>query len=450
LVFNAVNTHSKTILKEGTITLLNDDTNPGKTISLEGGTLQCNDNSGSYNTLSWNIDVPTGKSATIRLDSRGYYTGTWSGGGTLNVYIPFVRSDLNGDMSAFSGTVNFISSYSNSSGYPAELRINHSKGFPKALVVVNSSVSASNISGTTMVLGALEGTGELSGPETYQIGAKGIDTEFKGLISAGNVVKVGGGELKLSAANTYSGGTEVVAGKLNANNVSGSATGSGAVTVKQGGTLTGTGIIAGSLQVESGGKLMPGGNNTGQKMTVNNTVTLKNGSFYSVKANPLFKLSDRLVATGTVTISGELTMVNTTASAFKEGDSFTIFEAKSIQGQFSSVSPATPGEGLVWDFSELQSKGLVKVAKATSVKITGRAGFSVYPNPVDDVLNVDWPDEFGICSVEIVDVAGSVCATVTLMQTNKTAIPVQMLQRGVYFVHLNVQDAKVIYKMIKK
>ncbi len=107
------------------------------------------------------------------------------------MYIPFVRSDLNGDMSGFSGTLNVFSTYSNSQGYSAELRINHSKGLPNALVNINTSIWTSNTAGTTVVLGALSGAGELGGNETWQIGSKGINTEFKGRITAGSLIKMG-------------------------------------------------------------------------------------------------------------------------------------------------------------------------------------------------------------------------------------------------------------------
>ena len=82
---------------------------------------------------------------------------------------------------------------------------------------------------------------------------------------AGKLDLVGSGTLILTAANTYSGGTLIENGVLQVNNSSGSATGTGAVTVANGGTLSGlptapgfpgiTGSIAGTVTVQLGGEL---------------------------------------------------------------------------------------------------------------------------------------------------------------------------------------------------
>ena len=70
------------------------------------------------------------------------------------------------------------------------------------------------------------------------------------------VANQGVGILTLSGANTYSGDTTVSTGMLRANNTTGSATGSGNITVALGGTLAGTGAVAGNVTVI--GKLAPG------------------------------------------------------------------------------------------------------------------------------------------------------------------------------------------------
>ena len=64
-----------------------------------------------------------------------------------------------------------------------------------------------------------------------------------------------GGTVVLSAANEYIGGTEVLGGTLLANNTSGSATGTGSVTVQSGARLGGTGTITGNVTLNTGGGL---------------------------------------------------------------------------------------------------------------------------------------------------------------------------------------------------
>jgi autotransporter-associated beta strand protein len=76
-----------------------------------------------------------------------------------------------------------------------------------------------------------------------------------------NIAKEGVGIWTLSAASTYTGTTVINGGTLRAGNASGSATGSGAVTVNNGGTLGGTGFITtanSDVTISAGGSLAPG------------------------------------------------------------------------------------------------------------------------------------------------------------------------------------------------
>jgi autotransporter-associated beta strand protein len=92
------------------------------------------------------------------------------------------------------------------------------------------------------------------------------------------LVKAGAGSLELKAANSYSGGTTVSAGTLLANNSTGSATGSGNVSVNgSGAVLGGTGSISGSTSVTLG-QIMPGTGMLIGKLTFGNDVTLDGAS----------------------------------------------------------------------------------------------------------------------------------------------------------------------------
>jgi fibronectin-binding autotransporter adhesin len=103
---------------------------------------------------------------------------------------------------------------------------------------------------------------------------------FNGVVSGTGGITLtnsagGGGRLTLGGANTYSGGTVISGGILNATNTTGSATGTGVVTVN-GGSLTGSGIVSGPVTVASGGAI-EGGNGTVGTLTVNNSVTVQSG-----------------------------------------------------------------------------------------------------------------------------------------------------------------------------
>jgi autotransporter-associated beta strand protein len=95
-------------------------------------------------------------------------------------------------------------------------------------------------------------------------------TTFSGSVGESSpsiLIKQGAGELRLNGANTYSGGTFIQAGTVRINNSSGSAFGTGAVTVGAGATLAGAGSFSGALQLNgtfSPGN-SPGTTNTGSQ-----------------------------------------------------------------------------------------------------------------------------------------------------------------------------------------
>ena len=93
---------------------------------------------------------------------------------------------------------------------------------------------------------------------------------FSGAISgAGQVNATGGGSgiVEFTAANTYTGGTTVSAGRLAANNPTGSATGTGPVTIESGATIGGSGTVSGAMTLDSGGTVKPGVNSSGNPGT---------------------------------------------------------------------------------------------------------------------------------------------------------------------------------------
>ena len=103
-----------------------------------------------------------------------------------------------------------------------------------------------------------------------------------------SLTKTGAGTLVLSNSNTYTGGTEVSGGTLLVNNASGSATGTGPVTVSAA-TLGGTGFINGPVTLTGDATLTSTGT-----LTIKNTLTIQGW------ANQL--------AAGTVLTTGDVTI----------------------------------------------------------------------------------------------------------------------------------------------
>ena len=93
---------------------------------------------------------------------------------------------------------------------------------------------------------------------------------------ATSLSKSGAGNWDLTGANTYSGGTTVTGGTLTLSNLSGSATGPGAISVQTGASLAGNGSASGTATLESGAALIPGNNGVGT-LTVGG-LTLESGT----------------------------------------------------------------------------------------------------------------------------------------------------------------------------
>src|SRR5262249_40552100 len=102
----------------------------------------------------------------------------------------------------------------------------------------NLGISASQPKGRLLLSGAIDNGG-------FGITTSGAGTiEFGGQISgAGNLLKLGAGQVILDQGNTYAGGTTINAGTLVANNTSGSATGIAPVVVNNAATLAGDGLV---------------------------------------------------------------------------------------------------------------------------------------------------------------------------------------------------------------
>ena len=157
----------------------------------------------------------------------------------------------------------------------------------------------------------------------------------------GGLTKKGAGVLVLNSTNTYTGPTVVANG-----------------------ALAGSGIVAGSLVIQSGAMLSPG--NSIGALTVNGNLTYEPGAWAAMQINPETTTCDRVVGLNRVTYGGTLALTVLGSAPLADGQSFRLFYAASYSGSFSSIEPATPGTGLVWDTSALATVGTIRI-KASSV-----------------------------------------------------------------------------------
>ena len=207
-------------------------------------------------------------------------------------------------------------------------------GAPVKFVVNGSGTTLANNSSGSAALSVLidvEGRGDLILCNNSAI-ANGISVLNRSVMNVGQVVNSGTGSgntwissvigpnvtrlvqasatspLVLSGANTFSGETVIESGLLQVSNASGSATGTGAVNVKSGARLGGSGTITGTVTNYDGGTLSAGVDGTaGGTLTVGN-LTWNGGSTINCEissiANDDFGAGvdyDRIVVANTLT-----------------------------------------------------------------------------------------------------------------------------------------------------
>ena len=151
-----------------------------------------------------------------------------------------------------------------------------------AVVVASGATLALNNHNQT--IGSLAGVAGSSvdlANKRLVIGANNADTTFAGVISqsggGAELHKTGTGTLTLTGANTYTGHTEVLGGKLAVNGSLASAL----ITVKNGATLEGTGsmISTGTLKIEANSTLAAGGVVTIESLASGNLELLADAVF---------------------------------------------------------------------------------------------------------------------------------------------------------------------------
>ena len=276
-------------------------------ITFNGGTLMMAGFNGP-NTVAYQwspmpnaLIVPTGQSGTLQITQRApkpgaanvypALYGALSGGGTLNLVIKFVRGDVLGDWSAFTGVLNIVPV--DADGGDFRFGTDGSwPGLPAATVNLGTNMAAyyvgtsSSGAGTTIEIGELSGTASsyLAGGATgarnfaYRIGGKtplGGEVIFAGTIaeqgvdSYGNVptssyVKTGAGTWTLGGTCKWNGGTTIEQGTLKITgsvtcgaasnvaagaslNLAGGTIATDALDIAAGATLAGAGIIKGDL-----------------------------------------------------------------------------------------------------------------------------------------------------------------------------------------------------------
>lgn len=306
----------------------------GNEASVTNGTLTIPDAAGAFQATSMTI-----AGGTVSVTGDNGYSGvlaTTMTGGTLS--INGVSSTL-GAITLSGGTLAGVNPGATGS-WQLSTDVN----------VVGSSTST--ISAPQVALGDVGRIFAVAGTATLK-----VTGTLRAAVGSEGLVKSGTGTMILASTNTYDGSTMVNAGTLVVSNTVGSATGSGDVIVANGGTLTGSGQIAGSVTVLGGGTLAPG--NSIGTLVISNSLMLFGSTVMEAAKTAGIITNDFVRGMASVSYGGSL-FVNLSGEALSAGDSIKLFDADSYGGSFS-IYPGTPGAGLQWDTTSLTSAGILTV-----------------------------------------------------------------------------------------
>jgi autotransporter-associated beta strand protein len=256
---------------------------------------------------------------TLRIEGTGGWTGgTHIQSGTVEI--------AGGAALADTGQVFFPSASTGTLDLDASERIG---GLDSAS---NAAAAAVLLGGHTLTIGGFAGT------SNFRNGS---------ITGTGRLVKLTGTVQIISTGTTYSGGTTISAGELRIDNTTGSALGSGMVTVNGTGQLSGGGSISGPAVVEGGGRISPGVN-------LQNGGTLRVGSLDLASATsggleyniaPAGASNDFVAVTGAATLGGKLALLPTTSFTPALADSWELLSAASAAGQFVAIDfPGLPAD----------------------------------------------------------------------------------------------------------
>ncbi len=332
------------------------------TVTISNATLTMFSDTGSFDDTYWNLIVPAGGTATIYADDRVNLHGTLTGGGTLNFNVYYVRTELDGNWSAFTGVIN---AGTDSGG--GDFRIGNANGYGNATVNLADYIYAYHITANAAVsLGAVSGGSLATMSSTaWTVGAKNTNTTYAGKITgSSSITKVGTATWTLTGSNYFTGTTTVSGGTLMMSGDSHSA--SGNVTVANTATLAGTGLIGGATTIQSGGKLSPGNNAIGT-LNFSGSLSFNSGGTAFIEINKTAGTKDLADAGGTLTCGGTLQVTNL-SGVLTNGDSFKIFDAATYAGSFTTLSLPPLAANLTWNTSTLTSNGTISV---TTVAPTG-------------------------------------------------------------------------------
>jgi autotransporter-associated beta strand protein len=312
---------------------------------------------------------------TVDLGELGGASGAYIGAGSSSASNPTWRIGAKNTTNTFAGIIA-------DAGITSLIKIGTG-----TLILSGANIysGVTTISGGALQIGDGGSTGTL-GTNSVMDNAALIFNRYDNLTvsnvisGSGSLSQAGSGVLTLASADTYSGATFISAGTLALTNsaalanstninldngaildVSGTTT--HAMALGNGKTITGDGIVNGNFTIASGAAISPGNNDLGA-LTFNNSLTLNSGGKTILSVSHDSQTNNFIFVNNALTLGGALLVSNADAP-LQGGDSFKLFGAGTIAGNFNSVALPVLTPGLYWNTNELAATGIVSIGIET-------------------------------------------------------------------------------------
>lgn len=380
-------------LGSGTITFVGNSF-----LRLSGSTIPNGDPNGGNGsgTIGNVINIPAGQTGTMWAPGRYTLNATFTGSGTFNLGVQYVRGDTTANWTNFDGQLNVITNAAQGTAPGSyDFRMSSATGIPNAKVFLADDVSmysraAANAfiplgeltGGTNSSVRSTTGGGTSAGVnENWVVGGLNTTATYYGTLTDGNTfIKVGTGTWTLAGVNSFGGGLFVSNGVvtlsgdglttgvlLDATGVTVADSGiidpsglpddilhvgDGGVGQSSAQTLAGNGTVKDGAYIASLGTLSPGfSSNVFGNITI--TSNLLVDGIIQMKVDHLLSAVSDLVTASNIIISpvaasATLTVTQVDTNYLQTGDVFRLF-SKPITGHgFATVSlPTTSPDGLI-------------------------------------------------------------------------------------------------------
>lgn len=450
LNINAANSYAGgTILKKGTLAQGAWNATfgaSGSSMTVEDGTVVIfnQESTATVPNFNYKVTVEKGDKMTLNAGKRCRITGSFTGGGSITLTIPYVRTDMAADWSGFTGKLSVTGN---------QFRLNNAHDFKGTAITLGDGIymghfqsgSGSALTATTSI-GSLATTSATAsvGNGTYKVGYDNTNASFAGTLT-GTFHKYGTGNWTLTGANNTSANLYGYEGGLIVNNTTGTAASS--VTLNDGAVLYGKGIVK-NVTLKKGSLLKVGQYElSAAALTFTGYLKSEGGATLRLKIAK-FK-NDVLHVDGNITLGKDTLEIVPVNRTFEVGEEFQLIEfKKNFTGNL--IIKGDPGEGLAWDTTDLLTSGTVRVVAADGIHAIGTDRVKVWPQLVTTQCYIDASRACtGTIEVLLTDASGRLLETSTFDASQMKAVSFETLPVGVYFIRLQQQGEAKVYRVVK-